>query len=289
MRQFPCFSWIFKLLGICLISHMPFSQASDALVLAVHPYSTAQQILKKFNPLADYLTQRLHRPVTVQISKDYAAHLNEVGRNQVDIAYMGPASYVEMVAKYGAKPLLARLEINGKPTFRGALVKAANSPLNTLADLQGKRFAFGSTHSTMGHLVPRHMLLEVGVTVDKLAAHEFLDNHENVVLSVLSGEFDAGAVKEDVFKKYQPRGLALLTWTPEISEHLFVVRSDLPEATIEALRQALWTLAQEPGGGLILQTLQDSSLTGLVAVKDEDYANLRRILEELKRANISTD
>jgi len=75
------------------------------------------------------------------------------------------------------------------------------------------------------------MMRQAGVTIDKLAGHAFLKNHHNVALGVLLGNFDAGAVKEDVFDEYRQQGLKTLKKTPPISEHLFVVRKTLPPET----------------------------------------------------------
>ncbi len=275
----------FNLLFISLLCFPAWGlQAKDTLILGVHPYITAQQIIKKFTPLADYLGSALNKTVDIHVAKDYAAHIESIKQEQIDIAYMGPSLYVELSA-HQDNPLLARLEINGKSTFKGALIMGAQHHFQQLGDLKGKSFAFGSPHSTMSHLVPRYQLHQAGVTTKDLATHEFLGNHDNVALSVLMGEFDAGAVKEAVYFKYQAQGLKLLQWTPDISEHLFVARKTLPASEVEALRTALHTLSKQPQAALILQSIK-KTVTGLVPVEPEDYANLRDILNTLKQQGI---
>jgi phosphonate transport system substrate-binding protein len=276
-------------LGLCLCLAGPSpsfaEEAKTGLTLGVHPYLTAQELTKRFSPLAEYLSAKLGVAVTVQIAKDYETHVDDVGQDKLDIAYMGPASYVEMVEKYGAKPLLARQEVNGAPILRGAIVTSSSSGINSLQDLAGKRFAYGSSHSTMGHFVPRHMLWEAGVSDDKLAKFDFMGNHDDVVLAVLTGEYDAGAVKEEMLAKYAPRGLKLVTWTVGISEHLFITSAQLPAEQVAAIRQALLDLKQHPDGMRIVTSIQ-TTLTGLVAASDEDYANLRVILNALKAKGV---
>ncbi len=199
---------------------------------------------------------------------------------------MGPASYVKMVAKYNRKPLLARLEIEGKPFFQGVIITARNSSIQTLSDLAGKNFAFGDPNSTMSHLVPRYMLIKAGVNIEKLANHTFLSNHNNVALGVLMGDFDAGAVKEEVFYFYQGRGLKLLQKTPPVSEHLFVAKSNLSAEMIEKLRDALYDLKNTPDGHLIMESIK-SNMTGMIPVSDQDYDNLREILHTLEKQGIT--
>lgn len=254
--------------------------AEEPLVIGVHPYLPATSLLPKFEPLAEYAGRSLGRPVRVEISRDYEEHIRRVGTGEVDIAYMGPASYVQLVERYGEPALLARLEIRGNPYFRGVIFVRDDSPVRTLEELGGKRFAFGSVTSTMGTLVPRHVLQEAGVPVGE---HSFLSNHDNIALGVLVGDFDAGAVKEETFSKYQPRGLRSLAVTPSISEHLFVASAGLPADTAAELRSILLRMGEDEEGLQALRSIK-GTVSGLVSTTDGDYDNLRRILRELDQA-----
>jgi len=259
--------------------------AHDFLTLGIHPYLPATELVDRFTPLADYLSRKTGKRIVIEIAKDYKDHIDKIGNNKLDIAFMGPVSYVSLVEKYGKKPILARLEIKGKPTFRGAIITAKNSGIKKLADLKKKRFAFVDPESTMGHLVPRYMLLEAGVDAKDLAVYKFLYNHHNVALSVLAGDFDAGAVKEDVFYEYEKRGLRVIEWTPSLSEHNFVASSMLPGETFKVLQGALLQLKYNKEGKAILLKMQ-GNLTGMVSASDSDYNNLRIILRRLKKAGI---
>jgi len=190
-----------------------------------------------------------------------------------------------LVDKFGRKPILARQLINGQPLFQGKIFARRDSPVDSLQELQGKRFAFGDSASTMSHLVPRYMLIQAGVGTEKLSGHQFLDSHDNVAMGVLSGDFDAGAVKEAVFYKYQSRGLKALATTPSIPEHLFVARSDLATATITALRQALVGMDVSEEGRRALASIK-KTITALEPAEDADYDVLRDIFSALPRGGI---
>jgi len=279
-------------LTIFLISLSTFSQTAAAvdrndqpLILAVHPYLPFQELKQRFQPLARYLGRILGKRVLVRIGRDYQEHLTYVGKDSADIAYLGPAGYVRLVKKYGRKPLLARLEANGKPVFHGYLVTNPGSGVDDIHSLRGKRFAFGDPISTMSHLVPRYMLLQAGIDVDDLADYQFLGSHENVALAVLSDAFDAGAVKEEVMQAYRSRGLKVVAESPPFSEHLFVARANAPKAFIDQVRKALYGLSDTPQGRVILRSIKPS-VTALVPVKDADYDNLREVLRQLKEQGV---
>jgi phosphonate transport system substrate-binding protein len=254
--------------------------AADPLILGVHPYLLPAEIAARFAPLAGYLDRQLGQRVQVRVGRDYDQHIETIGRDTIDVAYVGPASYVKMVARHGAKPLLARIEIKGKPAVTAYIAVRADSPLRKLADLRGRRFAFGDANSTMGTIVAQHVLRRAGVGLESLGGYQYLGSHRNVALAVLSGDYDAGAVRKEVYDELQARGLRVLLKLPEVSEHLFVTRSDLPAAQVTRLRQALLGLKDAPGGAAILQAI-DREMTAMVPVSDADYDSLRAIQRAL--------
>lgn len=250
------------------------STAGQSLTLAVHPYLPISEIQDRFKPLADYLAKAMAQPVNIRVGKDYAEHLKAIGADQVDIAFIGPVAYVNLVDRYGGKPLLARFEVDGQPNLFGVIATRHDSKLRGLGDLGDKRFAFGAPESTMSHIVPRHMLMRAGIPGGAPAHHRFLGSHRNVALGVLVGDFDAGAMKKEVFDEFAPKGLRALAITPGVPDHLFLTRSNLPAADISRLRQALLKLKTRPDGLAILAKLH-KGLSALLPAADADYDALR--------------
>ncbi len=255
------------------------AHAEDEIVLAVHPYLPHEELIKKFTPVANYLGSQIGKTIKVRIGSNYDEHIQYIGQNKVDIAYMGPAPYINMVKEFGNKPVLARLEIKGRPWFQGNIITRKDSEITTLDDLKGKRIAFGDPNSTMSYIVPHYMLHKAGVFTDSPSNHQFLYSHNNVALGVLSGDFAAGAVKPSVFKKFEAKGLRTIVKTPKISEHLFVTRDNCPTELIEKLRFAMLNISNSEEGMSALRAIKEN-ITGLVNADDSDYENLRKIILE---------
>jgi phosphonate transport system substrate-binding protein len=127
------------------------------------------------------------------------------------------------------------------------------------------------------------MLIEAGVS---LKGSEFLGSHHNVALGVLAGDFDAGALKEDVFEAYEGRGLRAIAWTPSVSDHVFVSGGKLKPDDLKAVRWALFRLKDSAEGIAVLNSIQEG-VTGLVPASDADYDSLRGILKTLDKAGVS--
>lgn len=272
--------------GILILCGCQIALAAN-LTLAVHPFKPATQLMEAFTPLAAYLSNKLgDTSVTLRIAPDYQTHVDAIGRDEVDIAYMGPVPYVKLIEVYGVKPLLARQAINGSPLFHGKIFVAESSSIQALAGLRGKRFAFTEPLSTMGHLVPRSMLREAGVSVEALGDFKFVGDHINAALSVLAGEFDAGAVKEDVFFSYEARGLRAIATSPPISDHLFVAGNQVSAIRIQQLRDLLFQLSEEPNGKQIMSGVT-KGVTAFVPTVDADFDSLRALLKTLAVSGVT--
>ncbi len=128
------------------------------------------------------------------------------------------------------------------------------------------------------------MLLKSGIKLKDLSKYDFLDNLDNVVLSVLAGDFDAGAVKENVFYKYKKYGLKKIAVSPDIPEHIFVASSKLTTDKIKALRKALWELDQKESGKIIMKNIV-KNMTAIRKADDAQYKPLRQILKYLDDTN----
>ncbi|MFZ5861909.1 MAG: phosphate/phosphite/phosphonate ABC transporter substrate-binding protein [Nitrospirota bacterium] len=272
-------------IGAWTIVMLTTVSAGAELLLGVHPFKPATKLIEAFTPLAACLGDKLGEHVTLRIAKDYQAHTDAIGRDELDIAYMGPASYVALVERYGPKPLLGRQVITGKSLFHGKIFVRSDSPIRTLADLTGKRFAFGEPHSTMSHLLPRYMLWEAGVGIDRFAGHAFVGDHVNVALGVLAGDYDAGAVKEDVYFRYEGQGLRAIATSPPIADHVFVAGRKLSEEMVRRLRAIMLGLHEDTRCAAALQAMTPG-VTALIEARDADYDSLRTVLAKLRELGV---
>lgn len=259
--------------------------AQDPLKFSVYPYLSSTELVDRFLPFTKYLGQQIGRSVQFEIGTSYDTHIDRVGSGGVDLAFMGPASYVKFTAKYGTRPILAAFASMEGKFYHGHIMVRKDSPITSLAELKGKRFVFGDPVSTMSHYVPRHMLLKAGVDVKAFAQVSFLANQENIALGILAGTFDGGAVKEEIFKEYEPRGLRSLARSAPITDHLFIASDKLPEETVQSLREACLRLSTNDEGRRIITGLR-KDLIALVPGDDSDFDTLRTIVKDLKEAGV---
>lgn len=237
--------------------------------------------LRKLEPFKRYLEASLKEqglPVNVEISifATYEEGLDALVIGDIDFSRLGPASYVLAKRKNHDLTLLASEAHGGDKSFPAVIVVARDSPIKTIADLRGKRFAFGDPNSTAGRYLPQAELARAGVNARNLASYEFLGRHDKVLFAVASGRFDAGATNVNTFTKYaDAKNLRELVRYPSPT-HAWTARSKLDPAMVKALRKALLDMA-DPA----LTELIDRN--GFLPATDGDYDEMRRIMNLAKK------
>ena len=118
------------------------------------------ELIRKFKPLGEYLEQQLGMPVKFTPVSDYAAVVESLASDRLDLAWLGGFTFVQTRLKTGdAIPLVQREQ---DEQFTSKFI-TADPEVKSLADLKGKTFAFGSVSSTSGSLMPRYFMLKDGI------------------------------------------------------------------------------------------------------------------------------
>ena len=97
--------------------------------------------------------------------------------------------------KDAVEPILTTVQTDGSTGYYSIMVARKDSGITKLEDLKGKKLGFADPDSTSGYLIPVTSLPKSlgGATVkDYFAETGFGGGHENLVLEVLKGTFDAG-------------------------------------------------------------------------------------------------
>jgi phosphonate transport system substrate-binding protein len=272
----------FLFLTFVLFFSLSSLNASKKLTIGFLPYLSADELLTKYTPLANYLEKKLDRKVEIIISKDYNDHIKRVGEDKYDISFLGGIPYIKVTQQYGFKPLIARYEFHHEPTFGSIIFTTKDSLINSLDDLQNRSIAFGSEQSTLSTIVPLFMLYSKGISLEDFQSYTHMSNHENVLYGVLLGDYDAGAVAKEVFNENNNGNFKIIESSKQISTHLFVASNKLEKQTIKQIKKLFLDLSKEPFGDDILQFISPS-LTGFVDLKDSDYDLHRQIIQTVEQ------
>lgn len=234
---------------------------------------------RTYQPLADYLSANTPYRFELALGRTYRDAVRLLESGSTDLACLGGVTYLMAREQFGARPLVKPLNVEGRPEYRSAFAVREGSPIGSLADLPGHSLALGSGYSTAGNLVPRLELARAGVRLEDLSHFAYLSHHEQVAAQVLSGAFDAGAMKDEVARHFSSRGLRIIHLSEAIPSVPVTARPDLPDSVTSILIKALLSLqpGDLPGGGAVPSWNAEYQY-GFVPAVDGDYEPLRQTL-----------
>jgi phosphonate transport system substrate-binding protein len=252
--------------------------AADELTVAFIPeIATTPSSYAAKKPLVDMLARATKRNVKLIIPTNYAATVEAIGNDSVDLAYFGGLTYLKARKLYGVVPLVQR---DADRQFHSLFI-TTRPQITKLSDLRDKSFAFGDPNSTSGHLQPVKEMLEAGIDPDKDMRSRYTGNHTATAIAVNNGSVDAGAMDETVYRKLADdktidvsKTRVFYTSRPFV-DYVWVVRKGLDPATADAIKKAFVTTT-DPA---VLDVLR---ATKYVAADDAEYEPLRKVAERLK-------
>lgn len=249
----------------------------------------SRSVVERFNePLRAYLERCLGMPVELVVGANYVATGEALRRGELDIAYLGPVTYILQSRHADLEPF-ARPTHGGSvgPTFRAAIVVPTDSPAETLADLRGGEIALGDSASTSGAWVPRYMLLEAGLATDRDYVRRSLGAHDAVAAAVASRGVGAGGLSLPIFQRLLAEGriergsIRLLAQSAPIPEYMWTFRSGLPTDLRESLRDAFVGL-RDPAA------LRAYRADAFIPSVDADVDRVRHWMERILEARLQS-
>ena len=242
----------------------------------------SRPVVERLNePLRAHLEVKLGIKVELVVGSSYVATGEALRRGEIDIAYLGPVTYILQSRGVALEPFARPTHVGSTgPTFRAAIIVAADSPVLTLAELRGCEFAVGDLASTSGSWVPRHMLLEAGLSQERDYTRRVLGAHDAVADAVAHHRVAAGGLHLTVLRRLIAEGrleadaVRVLAESAPIPEYMWTFREGLPVALREALRRAFIEL-RDP------QALRVFNAEAFIPAVDADVDRVRYWMEQI--------
>lgn len=268
--------------GLALSLSATLAQAADVLKVSAIPDEAPTELLRKFQPLGAYLEQQLGMPVEFTPVADYPAVVEALASDRIDLAWLGGFTFVQARLKTGnALPLVQRAE---DARFTSKFI-TANPDVQSLADLKGKSFAFGSVSSTSGSLMPRYFMLQDGIKPEShFSRVGYSGAHDATAAWVQAGKVDAGVLNASVWDKLVANGtidsnkVRVFATTPTYFDYNWTVRGTLDPALTAKIKAAF--LALDPAIAEHKAILDLQAASRFIETAPENYQGI----EEAARA-----
>ncbi|MAB97618.1 MAG: putative selenate ABC transporter substrate-binding protein [Pseudomonadaceae bacterium] len=268
--------------GIALSLSAVFANAADVLRVSAIPDEAPTELLRKFKPLGAYLEQQLGMKVEFVPVADYAAVVESLASDRLDMAWLGGFTFVQTRLKTGnAVPLVQREQ---DAEFTSKFI-SADPAVKSVKDLKGKTFAFGSVSSTSGSLMPRYFMLKDGIKPEEFFSRvAYSGAHDATAAWVQAGKADGGVLNASVWDKLVATGkvdttkVKVIATTPTYYDYNWTVRGTLDPALQAKIKAAF--LALDPANSEQKAILDLQAASRFIETKPENYAGI----EEAARA-----
>jgi len=249
-------------------------QSLKELKISAIPDENPQEMLRIYTPFADYLTKEIGIPVKFTPVVDYAATVEGLAANKLDMVWYGGLTSVQAIrmAKDATRVVMRKEDAE----FKSEFITRKETGIKTLKDLKGKTFSFGSVGSTSGHLMPRYFLLQAGINPEKdFSRFSFSGAHDATVAWVEAARVDAGALNFLVWgklvetKKIDTSKVVVFWTTPPYVDYVWTVRGGLDKALVEKISKAFLKLDYNKPEDRKLLDLHRTK--GYIVAKDSDW------------------
>ncbi|THF84281.1 phosphate/phosphite/phosphonate ABC transporter substrate-binding protein [Cohnella fermenti] len=261
------------------------------------PSQNADTLEAKAKPLEKLLSDRIGIPVEVSVSTDYNTIIEAMASKKVDVGFLPPTAYVLAKEKGAAEVILQAQrfgvdDATGQPTtelvdgYKSMIIVKKDSPIQSVADLKGKKIAYQNVTSSAGFVWPAALLMDNGLDPLKDVQPITVKGHDQGVLAVLNGDVDAAAIFQDarttVAKDYPTvfEDTRALAFTDFIPNDTISVRSDMNAEWVKKLQDAFIDIGKSEDGHAIIKDIYTHE--GYVVSDDSKFDIVRDYGERVK-------
>jgi phosphonate transport system substrate-binding protein len=258
----------------------PPTKARPEYVFAVLPVQNPAHLFKIYAPLIDYLNSNIDNAhFQLQASRSFADFEKKLYARHFHIAIPNPYETVNAV-RHGYRVIG---KMGNDDNFRGVILVRRDSKIKQIQDLRGKTVSFPAPTALAAALMPQFYLHNHGIDINHDIKLMYSGSHDSTIMNVYLGNASAGAVWQQQWQAFTSERSDIasqleMRWqTGTLPDNGLVVRDDVPEAVIEQVKNALFTLHQSADGRQILATIGTSHFE---AADDKRYDVVREFIQQ---------
>lgn len=265
-------------LGLGLAAASAFAVAADTWKLAVTDVEGMERLQLEWGPFKEALESATGETFEFYAVNSRTAAAEALRAKTVDFVVSGPAEYVVINKLTNATPLIGL----GRPDYHCAIVVRADSGINTVADLKGKKVAFGDIGSTSNMLCPMQVLADYGL--DPVNDIEKTHTSRNIAHEALkAGDVDALGSNAGSWLRVRnketdlPYGFfKMLARSGDLPNDMIMVGAHVPAEAAELVKNSILENKDTVIAGITSHEENDKYIgMDLVAIEDSAYDYVR--------------
>lgn len=242
------------------------------------------QVWDEFITHVETLTGKEIRFFPVQSN---AAQLEAMRAGRLHIAGFNTGSTPVAVNCVGFVPFAMMAAADGSYGYEMEILTFPGSGINTAADLRGRQLAFTSPTSNSGFKAPSTLLQnEFGLVADRDYRTAYSGSHDNSILGVVNGDYEAAAIANEVLKRMLGRDVVRAEQYQSIYRSLtfpttaYGVSHNLSPQLSEKIRDAFFSFDWE--GTVLQREFADAGMAQFIPIS---YQQHWQVIREIDEAN----
>ncbi len=232
-----------------LVADAPADELVDpgTLVFAYTPVEDPAIYADIWDPFIEHLSAVTGKRVQFFAVQSNSAEVEAMRSGRLHIAgySTGPTPFAVNLA--GAVPFAIMGSDDGSFGYTLQVYARADSDIETMADLAGKRVAHTSPTSNSGNLAPRALFPALGITPDTDYEVSYSGSHDQSMLGVVAGDYDAAPVASEVVDRmaerglYDPQEVKVIWESDRFPTTSYTYAHNLDPALVEKIKEAFFT------------------------------------------------
>lgn len=226
------------------------------------------------------LTAQYWNPILAEVSaKSGASLVLQIARTAPESNdRIAAAAYDFVYSNTIFQPSMTGYQVILRPrteAISGQIVTLKDSPIHSLADLNGREVGFPSLSAFVGYAVPMDHLLRNNIQVSPV----FGGNQEGIMGQLKAGKVPAAGVNSQVMKAFAAReGVAyrVLWESPPFHNIPIAVHARVPAAVAAAVQAAFIAMSDDPAGQKVFAAagalIGQEPPYGFLKASQQDYA-----------------
>jgi phosphonate transport system substrate-binding protein len=233
-----------------LVADAPKSSAQfknpAELIFSYSPIEEPMMFAKVWRPFADYLGQCIDKPIKFRAIQTNTTEIEAMRSGKLHIAAFSTGATGFAVNLAGAVPFAAKGTADGIQGYQLIVLVRSDRSFTSLMELKGKTIAHTSATSNSGNLAPRALFPAHGLTPDVDYRVAYSGKHDQSVLGVASGDYDAAVLSSSVFDRMVRRGqvkaedFRIIFRSDPFPTSAFVHAYDLSPILVKAIRDCFF-------------------------------------------------
>lgn len=265
--------------AVFIVSPAAAKAETQAIRFAVTDIEGLEMLQREFGAFRDLLAEKMGTKIEFFPVPNRTAAVEAVKSKKIDFVLTGPAEYVVFKTLTNSEPVIGF----SRPDYFCSVIVMADSGINSVADLKGKKMAIGDVGSTSKHLAPMQIIADNGLNPQKDVeilhtsvdlGWQALKRHSVAAWGMTTDKFEKVRAKDTEF---EPGAFKVIARGPDLPNDVLLAGPHVDRETIKKMKEVV-SANSDALVKAILQGSDNKKYAGMKfipEVKDEDYNYVR--------------